>query len=96
MLGTLLPPFEQAWASVLGGWKHREASARPGVPDLTDQAKKGGIRRDRRTEHVRSGMLKAVNPAETANKRCIGRFILFEGTKIIVHLNKDHFISEIR
>lgn len=47
-------------------------------------------------EHVRAGMLKAVNPAETVNERWIGRVVLFEGSEIIVHLNKDHFISEMR
>ena len=47
----------------------------PGVPDLTDSAKRGSIRKDRRTEHIRSGMLKAVNPAETANKRWKIHFI---------------------
>lgn len=57
--------------------------------------REGGVRKPRRTEHFKAGMLKAVNSAETSNKRRIGRFIIFGGTKFIVHLNKDHLISEM-
>ena len=57
--------------------------------------REGGVRKPRRTEHFKAGMLKAVNSAETSNKRRSGRFIIFGGTKFIVHLHKGHFISEM-
>lgn len=54
-----------------------------------------GVRKARRTEDFMAEMLKTVNSAEILSKRRAGRFIKSGGTKIIIHLNKDHFMSEM-
>ena len=70
----------------LVSWKMVSPNIRP---------RESAIRKARRTEHFKEGMLKAMNSAERLSKRRIGKFIIFRGTELLVQLNKNHFISKM-